>query len=159
MDFNATNAAAVSVVTSLLVLATFYMAVAAAPGWLPLNLLYVLGTAIVGFWTKNRASAYATGLVLLLGGSILLGLVLARLHQAFGLQESAPLWGVVAGTIFWIVAGGLMAGLDSIHPLIRKGHVRLTGPYGREYGLPVVIALWLSSAAFGALFSALYQVW
>lgn len=159
MDFNATNAVSASVVTSLLVLAAYYLAIATAPRWLPLNWLYVLGTAVVGFWTQRRAPAYAAGIVVQICASILVGLVLARLHQAFGLRESAPLWGVIAGTIFWIVAGALLAALDSLHPLVRKGYVRLTGPYGREYGLPVVIALWLCNIAFGALFSALYQVW
>lgn len=162
MDFDATNAAAASVTASVLVLAVFYAFVAAMPGRLPLDWLYVLGSAVVGFWTRRRVPVYAAGLVVQLGAAILLSLVFARLYQALGIRlnvASFVSWGVIAGAIFWLFTGALLAGLDSLHPLIRRGHLRLLGPYARNYGVPTVTALWLANMAFGAVFGRLYQVW
>ena len=159
MDFNASNAAAASVTASILVLGVFYAAVVAVPRWLPINWLYILGSAVVGSWTKRRAPVYAAGLVLQLGSAVLLSLVFARLYQALGVRANVVPWGIVAGGIFWLFAGALLAGLDNIHPLMRRGHLRLLGPYARNYGVPAVIALWLCTMGFGALFGRLYQVW
>ena len=159
MDYNATNAAAASVTASILVLGVLYIVVAAAPRWLPINWLYVLGSAVVGYWTKRRAPAYAAGLVVHLGSGIVLSVVFARLYQALGIRTHVVPWGIVAGGIFWIFAGAFLVILDNIHPLIRRGHLRLLGPYARNYGAFTVVTLWLLNMAFGALFGRLYQVW
>ena len=162
MDYNATNAAAASVTASILVVAVLYGLVAAMPHRLPLNWLYTLGSALIGFWTTRRAPAYAVGLAFQLATAILLSLVFARLYQALGIRSDAVSvisWGLVAGGIFWIFAGALLAAVDSIHPLIRRGHLRLLGPYARNYGVPTVVALWLCNMAFGAVFGGLYRVW
>ena len=159
MEYNATNAAAASVTASILVLAMLYAAVAVAPRWMPINWLYVLGSAATGYWTKRRAPAYAVGLILYLGAGIVLGVVFARLYQALGIRTLVVPWGIIAGGIFWLIAGALLAGLDIIHPLTRRGDVRLLGPYGRNYGIATVMALWSFNLGFGALFGRLYQVW
>ena len=162
MDYNATNAAAASVTASILVLGVLYALVAAMPGRLPLNWLYILGSAVVGSWTRRRVPVYAAGLVVHLGAHILLSLVFARLCQALGIRSSVVSvvpWGFVAGGIFWIFAGALLAVLDNVHPLVRRGHLRLLGPYARNYGAPAVAVLWLCNMGFGALFGRLYQVW
>jgi len=159
MDYNAANAAAASVTASVLVLAVLYALVAAMPRWLPINWLYILGSAAVGFWTKRRVPVYAAGLVVHLGSGIILSLVFARLYQALGVRANVVPWGLVAGGIFWIFAGALLVALDTAHPLMRRGHLRLLGPYARNYGVLTVIALWLCNMAFGAVFGRLYQVW
>jgi len=159
MDFNAADAAGASATASLLVLAAFYAAVAAMPRRLPIDWLYVLGTSVVGYWTRRRGPAYAAGLALQLALAVFLSLVFARLYQALGVTAYAVMWGAIAGAIFWIFAGGLLAVFDDIHPLMRKGDLFLLGPYARNYGVHAVIALWLCNVAFGALFGGLYRIW
>ena len=159
MDYNATNAAAASITASILVLGVLYALVASMPGRVPINWLYILGSAVVGFWTRRRVPVYAAGLVIHLGSGIVLSLVFARLYQALGVHAYVVPWGLVAGGIFWIFAGALLAALDNLHPLMRSGRLRLLGPYARNYGSVVVIALWLCNMAFGAVFGRLYQVW
>ncbi|MBM3957307.1 MAG: hypothetical protein FJ313_04575 [Gemmatimonadetes bacterium] len=162
MDFNATSAAGASVTASVMVLAVFYAFVLAVPRHLPLNWLYVLGSALVGLWTTRRAPTCAAGLALQLALAVLLSFVFARLYQALGIHPggiSFAAWGFVAGGIFWLFAGALLPILDNIHPLIHRGGLRLLGPYARNYGIPTVAALWLANMAFGALLGHLYQAW
>jgi len=159
MDYDASSAAASSVIASLLTLGALYAAVAAMPGLLPLNWLYVLGSALVGPWSTRRAPAYAVGLAAHLSAGIVLSLVFARLFQALSMRAGLACWGVLFATVLWAVAGWMLGLVDCVHPLTRRGDLRTFGPYGRNYGVAMALALLLGAIAFGAIFGGLYEIW
>lgn len=68
------------------------------------------------------------------------------------------LGGILVGAVHGLAAGAGFPILDKINPCVQDGRIRAFGPFGRGYGIMMIVGLFAGHLVFGAIVGWLYTV-
>ena len=153
MDYDIVAAVVAGLVATGVMTAMMYMGRAMMPEQMPMNILYMLG----GMMSRSSGPAYMMGFMMHFGMGVGFAIIHTALYQAFGLDSQLLLWGLLFGTVHWVVAGMGMGMMGSMHPLIRGGEMAAPGPFLRNYPMMSVVGFLMLHLVFGLIVGGVYE--
>ncbi|MCZ6538480.1 MAG: hypothetical protein O6922_01470 [Chloroflexi bacterium] len=124
------------------------------PDQMKMDLLKMLGTMMLPI----SGMTYGFGLVIHAMMSVMFALVHVAFFFWFDLESSLALWGLLFGTVHWMMIGiafGMMK--SSVHRGIRDGAVQAPGFFGLSMGVTTAMGILMVHLLYGVLVGVFYE--
>ena len=155
MPYSATGALGAGIFVALVTALILYSVYAFFPRQLRLNPLFFLGAWISA--GEPRVLIYPVGAVLYTGLSVLFALVHAGFYQVFGVETSVFAWGVLFGTVQWVIDGIALGMAPLLHPKVRAGALASPGAFALNYPMAGALGFLVMHLLYGMLVGGFYD--
>ena len=153
VEFKLGAAAAAGLIGGGVMLVLLYGGMAVTPTRMRMNLLLMLG----GMMGLTGMAAYATGLMMHAGTSVVFGSIHAAIFASADIDDAILLWGLLFGLGHAVITGIGLGMMPAMHPLIRAGRMEAPGVLAMRLGAPTAMGFVMLHVIFGGVVAVLYR--
>ena len=134
--------------------ALLYMGILMMPSQMKMNILYMLGSMMFG----DRMMIYMSGVMMHAANSIAFALAHVGIYLAFDIDSNLAAWGLVFGSVHWVISGMALGMMPMMHRGIKEGTLQAPGAFAMKYPMGTVMGFLMLHLAFGVLVGVFYDV-
>ena len=151
MDIPATIGA--GALSGAVMAAVLYMGIAMMPSQMKMNLLNLLGTMMF----REKAMVDMAGAMIHGVMSIVFAFAHVGIYQAFDIESSLAVWGLLFGFVHFVVSGMGMGMMPMMHPGVRSGLVQAPGMFAMNDPRATVLGFFMLHLLFSLPVGVLYD--
>lgn len=127
--------------------------VSRAMGIIEANMSRYQGCIITGHSHGTKPLLAGLASHLMMGAILAIGY--AIVFRVIG--EATWILGAAIGVAHFAAAGAAFPLMDRANPCVRDGRIRGFGPFGKNYGLMMIMGLFMGHVVYGAIVGAIYH--
>ncbi|MGE3961748.1 MAG: hypothetical protein AB7F65_08725 [Dehalococcoidia bacterium] len=152
VELEAGRAAVAGIVGGGVMVVLLYGAIATMPSVMKMNMMALLG----GMLGLTGAAGFIAGLMIHAMMSALFGVAHIAVFVALDAESTSIAGGAAIGLVHGIITGIMLAGMPTMHPLIRSGRMAAPGPFGWSLGPMNAVGFLMLHVIFGIVAAATY---